>query len=213
MPARVNRPSSSRAASTPIGRRDPTPRSPRAGPPRDHAADLARRAADGAEERELAVSLLDGERERARHDEEGDEGCEQGEHRQPGDGVLAAEGVVRRFRLAALCTGQDAQTLPADAPDAGGDDARIGSALEETPTRSARRRSRRGGRRCRRGRRPASRATGGPRFGALAMPATVKRPRAVAVAIGSAVPSGSPHARRGRPRARSRRASAARGRA
>ena len=66
MSTRVNRPCSSRAASTLIGAasRDGRERDEQrlAG---DHAAHLPRRAADRAEEGELAVALLDRERERA----------------------------------------------------------------------------------------------------------------------------------------------------
>ena len=110
MPALVNRPRSRCATSTADrsgdGERRERDEQSLAG---DHPPHLSRRASDRAEERELAVALLDRERERAGDDEDRDEGGEHGEDGQPGDDVLAAQGILRRFRFAALRAGQHAK--------------------------------------------------------------------------------------------------------
>ena len=76
----------------------------------DEPPHLSWGAADGTEESELTVTLLHRERERAGDDEDRDEGGEDGEDRQAGDDVLAAQCVVGRFRVAALGPRQRPQT-------------------------------------------------------------------------------------------------------
>ena len=53
--------------------------------PGDHSADLTRRCGNGSQEADLLLTLLDGQRHRARHDEQRDEDADAGEGRSDGD--------------------------------------------------------------------------------------------------------------------------------
>ena len=75
--------------------------------PRDHAADLARRGGDRAQQRDLPLALLDREAHRAGHDEHGDEQRDPSEGRGDGDQLGARLLQFGVLGLAAGAAGED----------------------------------------------------------------------------------------------------------